>query len=311
MKNNILQSVFASIPGLFADMPAQHQKVQELNKEAYVQKSADGKTLTFYFDSWRSTRAGTLYDLSAMQTDKGCSFPAWTGTHTSPDETITRAVFDASFKNFRPTTTRQWFSCCHGLKEIIGMENLNTQDVTDMANMFYDCKRLEALDVSRFNTASVTNMANMFFGCKSLTCLNLNGFRTDRVTNMRYMFAACTALRSLDLSAFHTDHVTNMSGMFFGCSALKYVNMQAFSISKTTAINYMFFNCKALTTIYCDNCWTNGPAAHSSSTFLYCKKLKGAAAYTDGNTGIGMANPATGYFTRTPQAAASRRQAHL
>lgn len=285
MKNNILQSVFASIPGLFADMPAQHQKVQELNKEAYVQKSADGKTLTFYFDSWRSTRAGTLYDLSAMQTDKGCSFPAWTGTHTSPDETITRAVFDASFKNFRPTTTRQWFSCCHGLKEIIGMENLNTQDVTDMANMF--------------------------FGCKSLTCLNLNGFRTDRVTNMRYMFAACTALRSLDLSAFHTDHVTNMSGMFFGCSALKYVNMQAFSISKTTAINYMFFNCKALTTIYCDNCWTNGPAAHSSSTFLYCKKLKGAAAYTDGNTGIGMANPATGYFTRTPQAAASRRQAHL
>ena len=285
MKNNILQSVFASIPGLFADMPAQNQKVQELNKEAYVQKSADGKTLTFYFDSWRSTRAGTLYDLSAMQTDKGCSFPAWTGTHTSPDETITQAVFDASFKNFRPTTTRQWFSCCHGLKEIIGMENLNTQDVTDMANMF--------------------------FGCKSLTCLNLNGFRTDRVTNMRYMFAACTALRSLDLSAFHTDHVTNMSGMFFGCSALKYVNMQAFSISKTTAINYMFFNCKALTTIYCDNCWTNGPAAHSSSTFLYCKKLKGATAYTDGNTGIGMANPATGYFTRTPQAAASRRQAHL
>ena len=118
--------MFASIPGLFADMPAQHQKVQELSKEAYVQKSADGKTLTFYFDSWRSTRAGTLYDLSAMQTDKGCSFPAWTGTHTSPDETITRAVFDASFKNFRPTTTRQWFSCCHGLKEIIGMENLNT-----------------------------------------------------------------------------------------------------------------------------------------------------------------------------------------
>ncbi|MDY4668366.1 MAG: BspA family leucine-rich repeat surface protein [Prevotella sp.] len=151
----------------------------------------------------------------------------------------------------------------------------------------------------------------MFFGCKSLTCLNLNGFRTDRVTNMRYMFAACTALRSLDLSAFHTDHVTNMSGMFFGCSALKYVNMQAFSISKTTAINYMFFNCKALTTIYCDNCWTNGPAAHNSSTFLYCKRLKGAAAYTDGNTGIGMANPATGYFTRTPQAAAPQRQAHL
>lgn len=128
---------------------------------------------------------------------------------------------------------------------------------------------------------------------------------------MRYMFAACTALSSLDLSAFHTDHVTNMSGMFFGCSALKYVNMQAFSISKTTAINYMFFNCKALTTIYCDNCWTNGPAAHSSSTFLYCKRLKGAAAYTDGNTGIGMANPATGYFTRTPQAAAPQRQAHL
>ena len=34
--------------------------------------------------------------------------------------------------------------------------------------MFYDCKSLTNLDLSNFNTQNVTNMGEMFSGCNSL-----------------------------------------------------------------------------------------------------------------------------------------------
>ena len=50
---------------------------------------------------------------------------------------------------------------------------------------------LSKLDLSSFNTNNVTNMSNMFYKCKNLSELNLSSFNTNNVTNMNWMFCNC------------------------------------------------------------------------------------------------------------------------
>ena len=51
---------------------------------------------------------------------------------------------------------------CHKLKEIKGINKLNTSNVTNMRTMFQGCNQLISLDLSNFNTLKVTDMSGMF-----------------------------------------------------------------------------------------------------------------------------------------------------
>ena len=108
---------------------------------------------------------------------------------------IKKVVFDKSFLDYNPQNCSSWFSDCSNLSEIKGMENLNTNDVTNMSHMFYACSSLASLDLSGFNTASVTDMSYMFFGCSKLNTIFVgNDWNTDQVSSSFYMFYDCTAL---------------------------------------------------------------------------------------------------------------------
>ena len=185
--------------------------------EAYVHLSEDQKTLTFYYDTLRADRDGTTWGIRDTKDDYGT--PAWTANSASPNTTVLTVVFDASFRDFRPTTTVHWFIYFESLKSIEGFEHLNTSQVTKMSVMFSGCESLTALDLSNFDTSKVEKMDGMFSGCESLTSLDLSNFDTSKVTaDMGLMFWFCTSLRTLDLSNFDTAKVTE--GMFSGCYSL-------------------------------------------------------------------------------------------
>ena len=57
-----------------------------------------------------------------------------------------------------------------------------------MIGVFYGCSSLININLSNFNTNNVTDMSDMFRNCSSLTSLNLSNFNTNNVTNMRGMF---------------------------------------------------------------------------------------------------------------------------
>ena len=183
--------------------------------EAYVHLSEDQKTLTFYYDTLRAERDGTTWGIRNTEDDYD-----WTANWGSPNTTVLTAVFDASFRDFRPTTTARWFTDLLSLKSIEGFEYLNTSQVTDMRGMFAGCESLTALDLSNFDTSMVTEMNWMFKHCQSLTSLDLSNFDTAKVTDMSWMFFGCESLRTLDLSNFDTAKVTDMSWMFDGCESL-------------------------------------------------------------------------------------------
>ena len=215
-------------------------------QEAYVQKSEDQHTLTFYYDDNRKLRGGITWDID--ETYDG-STPVW----TSWEDVVTKVVFDSSFKDFRPTTTRRWFYKLSALTTIEGLENLNTSAVTDMDNMFYGCSSLTELNLSNFNTSAVRDMGAMFFGCSFLTKLNLSNFSTSAVTDMGYMFSGCSSLTELNLSNFNTFKVTSMGAMFRGCSGLKELNVSNFNTSAVTNMSWMFFRCFDLTELNVSN----------------------------------------------------------
>ena len=263
--------------------------------EAYVHLSADQTTLTFYYDSLRADRDGTTWGIEEKKKNWNSSSPAWTGDEESPNTTVLTAVFDASFRDFCPTTTAQWFYYLKSLKNIEGFEHLNTSQVTYMSNMFRDCSSLTTLDLSSFGTSKVTYMSSMFCGCSSLTSLDLSSFDTSQVTNMREMFSDCSFLPALDLTSFDTSQVTDMHAMFKNCKSLTTLDLSNFQTSEMKNMGEMFSGCSTLTTILSfafRNCFA------SEAMFYECSSLQGAVNFNEKYTDARMANPERGYFTK-------------
>lgn len=132
---------------------------------------------------------------------------------------ITKVVFDESFQSYKPKNCSYWFYNLKSLIEISGMkENLNTDYVTDMSSMFYDCSDLISLDLSNFNTSKVKNMWCMFYRCWHLPSLDLSSFNTSNVTSMSAMFEYCYQLQYIIVGdGWSTESITYSSNMFYGC----------------------------------------------------------------------------------------------
>ena len=173
----------------------------------------DGGTGTLTFRSGPSTsKPERAYDLNV-----GTSLPGWLAQR----ENIKTVVFDASFANARLTNCYAWFYGCNNLTTIEGIEYLNTENVTNMGGMFYNCCALTSLNLTSFNTAKVESMSCMFYNCSALTSLDLSNFNTAKVTNMEEMFIGCSALTTIYVSdKFVTDKVTDSRNMFSGCNKL-------------------------------------------------------------------------------------------
>jgi len=245
--------------------------------EAYACYTSSNATLTFYYDSQRSSRTGTTYDLNTGDNDT-----SWENDGTNAN--VSRVVFDPSFANARPTTTYDWFYDMTNLQSITGMEYLNTSEVTDMGSMFMKCSKLTSLDVSHFNTSKVIYMNLMFYGCTGLTSLDLSSFNTSQVTFMNQMFCGCTGLTSLDLSSFNTSNVTYMRYMFEGSTLLRTIYVgSGWSTAAVTNSVYMFNNCTSL-------------VGGQGTTYNSSNPKDKTYAHIDG----GPSNP--GYFTEWKEA---------
>ena len=264
----------AMLFALFSFLLATPQRAQAQTREAYVAQSADKTTLTFYYDALRSTRTGTTWGIEETKKEGDDTFPAWAGTWDVGDSTTAQVVFDASFRSFRPTTTAKWFYCCEALKQIEGLEYLNTSEVKDMSGMFSDCRTLTSLDLKNFNTQNVTNMnmKGMFSSCEALTSLDLKSFNTQNVTDMSGMFYDCKALTSLDLKNFDTQNVTKMNYMFSDCWALTSLDLKNFNTQNVTDMSWMFFDCWTLTSLDLKNFNTQN-VTDMSLMFSFCKAL--------------------------------------
>ena len=321
MKNHTTSQFLTILMVMMCSLFALPQRVHAKYPYAYAQLDANGHTLTFYYDDKADERPGKRWSLNDVVLTSWIDVPRWAGTYSERNTSITTVVFDESFKEARPTNMAGWFYYLEALTTLKGLENLNTSEVTDMRGLFCGCKSLLKLDLSTFNTnkvtmmesmfqrcsnlqevnlssfntAKVTSMISMFRGCNSLKALDLSSFNTSEVTMMIEMFQECTALTKLDLSNFVTTKMSNFRGMFHECKNLKELDITQFTSSENANLESMFAMCRSLETIKCNNTLKG---ANDVDMFFYCLKLKGAVPFNESKTGLSMANPETGYFTK-------------
>ena len=156
-------------------------------------KAYDNRPYVKYADGTLTFRCGykKILGENEYELNSGEKLPKW-NTHNTK---ISKVVFEASFANARPTSCYAWFQNFIKLKQIEGIENLNTENVTNMSDMFYSCSGLISLDVTHFNTANVTSMSYMFYGCNKLKEIYVSDkFVTDDVISSEYMFMGCSSL---------------------------------------------------------------------------------------------------------------------
>ena len=253
-------------------------------------KYADG-TLTFRC-GYKKTWGENEYELNS-----GKNQPKW----YTYNNNISRVVFEASFANARPTSCYAWFQNFKNLTQIEGIENLNTENVTSMRDMFNGCSSLTSLDLTNFNTAKVTDMKLLFAYCSALESLDLSMFNTENVTSMPSMFNGATNLKTLNVSNFNTEKVNNMGHMFANCPNLTSLDLSSFNTKGVEYVDNIFKNCSNLTTIYASENFAFGSGLkNGADMFLGCDKLKGFIEYnknTDKNNSE-FANYKTGYFTK-------------
>lgn len=283
---------------------------------AYAEYTSSDYTLTFYYDTKKDVRTGTIWTTPSEWNSKSG---------------VKKVVFHPSFADYEVESCLSWFLNLVDLTTIEGIEYLNSSKVKNMRSMFAGCSSLTSIDLSKLNTSNVTIMDNMFAGCSSLVSLNLTNFNTSNVITMSRMFYNCKTLTTLDVSHFNTAKVTNFGSMFHGCEKLAKldltnfrtgnvttmgsmfkdcellweIDLTSFNMGKVKSVTEMFANCRELNHIYCNKDWNSIETINSSDDlFLGCSKLKGGenTSYNASRVGLEYARPdggskAPGYFT--------------
>lgn len=105
--------------------------------------------------------------------------------------------------------------------QYIDVTGLDTENVTDMSNMFgsrFGLKKIIGLDT--FDTSKVTNMMMMFYYIDPEK-LDIEDWDVSNVTNMMYLFGSINGFegcvnggKKLDLSNWDVSNVSNVSGIF-------------------------------------------------------------------------------------------------
>ena len=184
----------------------------------FVEWNTTTNNLTFKYGNKPADVVGeySCFDINGQTEGQ----PEWSEIFKKPE--VTTVVFDESFKYFYPTSCREWFSTGYYLKNIEGLEYLNTNEVTDMSQMFKACYSLPNIDLTHFNTDKVTEMDQMFYACWSLTTLDLSEFNTSSVATMYQMFMSCKSLQTVYVNCNFTTENCNDSDnqMFAQCEKL-------------------------------------------------------------------------------------------
>ena len=109
-----------------------------------------------------------------------------------------------------PNTLKEMFSGCTSLQSVTFGSNFNTEEVSDMSNMFSNCRSLTSLNLSMFNSASLLKTNNMFSYCYGLQSVTFgSNFAVTNLSSATKMFYNCTSLKSLNLGMCNFSKVSS------------------------------------------------------------------------------------------------------
>lgn len=108
---------------------------------------------------------------------------------------VTNVVFDESFADARPNSCYAWFKQNGSLKNIEGIEYLNTSEVVNMADMFYGCSSITSIDLRKLKLSNnIEDISQMFGGCNNLETIICNDDWSVLNCTSAGLFSGCGSL---------------------------------------------------------------------------------------------------------------------
>ena len=89
--------------------------------------------------------------------------------------------------------------------------------ITNLENMFYDCKTLKNItELEKLDTKDINNFSYMFYGCSSLSDLKgLENWKVSNGKNFEFIFSGCSSLSDInELQSWDVSNVNNFESMF-------------------------------------------------------------------------------------------------
>ena len=130
------------------------------------------------------------------------------------------------------------------LKELVGMENWNVQNVQTLEDTFYGCGNLKTVDMRGWNVTNLTTMSHMFADCYKLENVYFTDWKTTSLTSLNGTFNNCTSLKTVDMSMFDTSNVYYFCQAFEYCDSLeKVVGLENWDTAEGDNFSEMFFCC--------------------------------------------------------------------
>ena len=222
-------------------------------------------------------------------------------TRLSFGNDLQKLVFTQPFNLVKTDNYGDAFDGLQGLKEIVGLEYVNTSGCTNFYQFFSNTKSIKEIDLSKCNwdTSNVTTMRYMFSQCEALEKIDISTFDTSKVTEMAEMFVYCynlkevklpenfgiastsfnsmfagglSKLETVNLENLRTPNGTTFSSMFQQ-SGLKNIDLSNCDFTKSTSFKSMFDRCENVETII----FPSTPlleGADLTQMFNYCNSLK-------------------------------------
>lgn len=116
------------------------------------------------------------------------------------------------------------FCNCYKLKNIQGLEYLNTSELSCIDLLFYGCKSLKDISfMKNWDASKIKGMDRTFCGCESLEDISvLKNFKVQYLLTTSRMFDGCISLKDISpLKDFCISSINQIDGMFRGCIQLE------------------------------------------------------------------------------------------
>ena len=213
-----------------------------------------------------NNKGGTL-----TTTDTFASYPSAIDSLPSGGGNTLKTLLDATKSSF------SLFSSYSGISVNDLISYNDTENVTNMVNMFYNCVNLETNP--QLNTSKVNSMNGMFKYCRKLaTYMQLD---TSSVTTMNEMFYQCAKLTSVQTD---TRNVTSMTEMFSFCRNLATIDITHMNITSASDTYNFAYYCCSLTKLIIRN--MNTIPALNSNAFTNCYHFTGTTDPTYNPQGL-------------------------
>lgn len=112
------------------------------------------------------------------------------------------------------STRASFFEMYLNLDEYVGLDKVDSSNVTSMNGMFRNNRKVKTIDLSTWDTSKVTDFSYMFNNCEELENVYLDNFDTSKATKVDAMFKSCSKLKSINMDSFNFNSLNSGSQLF-------------------------------------------------------------------------------------------------